>query len=141
VPPDALAAREETFGPTLVVFRVGDADEAIRLANAGRYRLGSAVFTAGGARGVAMARRLDTGMTAVNSALSFAGVGSLPFGGVGASGHGRTHGADGLREFAWPKSIAVRRFRSPVPVLTFDRPPWAIGRMIAALRVLHGRQR
>ena len=49
-------------------------------------------------------------MTAVNSVISFAGVPALPFGGVGDSGFGRIHGADGLREFTRPKAISRQRF-------------------------------
>jgi acyl-CoA reductase-like NAD-dependent aldehyde dehydrogenase len=139
VPEDSLAAAEETFGPTLTVCRVRDTAEALRLANAGRYGLGGAVFSRAG--GVGLARGLRSGMTAVNSVLSFAGVGSVPFGGVGASGFGRVHGADGLREFAWAKAITVRRFRSPVPTFTFDRTPGTMRRVVALVRLLHGRQR
>src|SRR6267154_3056843 len=45
VPEESRAVSEETFGPTLTVTRVGDLDEAVRLANASRYALGSAVFS------------------------------------------------------------------------------------------------
>ena len=44
VPADALLLREETFGPVLPILRVQDADDAVRLANEGRYGLASAVF-------------------------------------------------------------------------------------------------
>ena len=97
--------REETFGPVLVVNRVRDADEAIERANAVSYGLGGAVFSKRRAHALELARRLRSGMTAVNSVLSFAGTPSVPFGGVGDSGFGRIHGDDGLREFARPKSI------------------------------------
>ena len=52
-----------------------------------------------------IARRLRSGMTSINAALAFAGMPSLPFGGVGDSGIGRIHGDDGLREFTRPKAI------------------------------------
>ncbi len=58
---------------------------------------------------MAIARRLRSGMTSVNSALSFAGMSTLPFGGVGDSGFGRIHGDDGLREFTRAKAITRRR--------------------------------
>ena len=45
VPEESRAVSEETFGPTLTVTRVADLDEAVRLANASRYALGSAVFS------------------------------------------------------------------------------------------------
>jgi acyl-CoA reductase-like NAD-dependent aldehyde dehydrogenase len=139
VPEDAAAVREETFGPTLTVTRVADADEGVRLANASRYGLGGAVFSR--TRGVALARRMRSGMTSVNSAISFAGMPTLPFGGVGDSGFGRIHGADGLREFTRPKAITKRRSRSLLPALSFDRTPRQVAQIVKAVRFLHGRPR
>ncbi|HKT03442.1 MAG TPA: aldehyde dehydrogenase family protein [Rugosimonospora sp.] len=136
VPEDAAAVREETFGPTLTVTRVADADEGVRLANASRYGLGGAVFSR--SRGIELARRLRSGMTAVNSAISFVGMPELPFGGVGESGFGRIHGADGLREFARPKAITKRRARSILPALSFDRTPKQVGLITLAVKFLHG---
>ena len=46
----------------------------------------------------------------------------LPFGGVGESGFGRIHGADGLREFTRAKAITRQRFALPVPLTSFRRP-------------------
>jgi succinate-semialdehyde dehydrogenase / glutarate-semialdehyde dehydrogenase len=77
----------------------------------------------------------------VNSTISFAGMPSLPFGGVGDSGFGRIHGADGLREFARPKAITRRRMRSLLPALSFDRTPRQVGLIGKAVRLLHGRPR
>jgi succinate-semialdehyde dehydrogenase / glutarate-semialdehyde dehydrogenase len=139
VPEDSAAVREETFGPTLTVTRVPDADEGVRLANAGRYGLGGAVFSR--RRGMELARRLRSGMTAVNSAISFAGMPSLPFGGIGDSGFGRIHGQDGLREFARAKAITKRRGPSLLPALSFDRTPKQVARIAQAVKLLHGRPR
>jgi acyl-CoA reductase-like NAD-dependent aldehyde dehydrogenase len=139
VPEEAAAVQEETFGPTLTVTRVADADEGVRLANAGRYGLGGAVFSK--SRGLELARRLRSGMTAVNSAISFAGMPALPFGGVGDSGFGRIHGADGLREFARPKAITKRRAPSLLPALSFDRTPKQVALITKAIKLLHGRRR
>ncbi len=122
VPDDALLLREETFGPIVPVIKVRDADEALARANASPFGLGSSVY--GERRGVELARRLRSGMTSVNSVLGFAGFASLPFGGVGESGFGRIHGADGLKEFTRAKSIAVQRFALPFEMLSFDRPAW-----------------
>ncbi|HLL67236.1 MAG TPA: aldehyde dehydrogenase family protein [Micromonosporaceae bacterium] len=139
VPEDAEAVREETFGPTLTVTRVADAEEGVRLANASKYALGGAVFSR--SRGLTLARRLRSGMTAVNSAISFAGMSSLPFGGSGDSGFGRIHGDDGLREFTRAKAITIRRGPSPIPSLTFDRTPRSVARIVRVVRLLHGRAR
>ncbi|WP_127781823.1 aldehyde dehydrogenase family protein [Rhodococcus sp. X156] len=119
-PEDSLAVREETFGPTLTVTTVDDMDEAVRLANDSQYGLGGAVFSQ--ARGAELARRLDTGVVSVNSVIGFAGIPSLPLGGTGASGFGRIHGPEGLREFSRTKGIASQRFPLPgVKLLSFGR--------------------
>jgi succinate-semialdehyde dehydrogenase / glutarate-semialdehyde dehydrogenase len=137
VPEDAAAVTEETFGPTLTVTRVADVDEAVGKVNASAYGLGAAVFARSG--GEAIARRLRSGMASVNSVLSYAGVGALPFGGVGDSGFGRIHGDDGLREFARAKAITRPRFPAPIDVTRFDRKPWAIRGLRLVLRAVYGR--
>jgi acyl-CoA reductase-like NAD-dependent aldehyde dehydrogenase len=137
VPEDAAAVREETFGPTITIKKVTGVDEAVSLANALRYGLGGSVF--GKRRALAVARGLRTGMVSINGTLSFAGIPSLPFGGVGDSGFGRIHGADGLREFARPKAIARRRMRSFVRSTTYDRAPKDVNAIRRMLRLIHGR--
>jgi acyl-CoA reductase-like NAD-dependent aldehyde dehydrogenase len=137
VPEDSEAVREETFGPTLTIARVADMDEAIAKANDSRYALASTVFSK--RRGMELAERLRAGMTSVNSVISFAGIPSLPFGGVGDSGFGRVHGDDGLREFARSKAITRQRFPAPIDVTRFDRRPWAMKGLGLVLRALYGR--
>jgi len=138
VPEDSAAVTEETFGPTLTVTRVRDADEAVRLVNAGRYGLGAAVF--GRAEAVDIAHRIRSGMASVNSVIAFAAVPALPFGGVGDSGFGRMHGADGLREFARPKSVTRQRFTAPIRLTTFRRHPLAVKTTAGLVRLVHGRR-
>src|SRR6185312_5494915 len=125
-----------TFGPTLTVHRVANLEDAVRQVNAGRHGLGAAVFSR--RRGAEIAARLRCGMVAVNSVVSYAAVPSLPFGGVGDSGFGRIHGADGLREFSRSKAITHRRFRPVVEFLTFDRPAWAVWLLLRIVRVFYG---
>ncbi len=137
VPDDSTAITEETFGPTLTVTRVRDVDEAIDKANATRYALAAAVFSK--RRGMEIARRIRSGMASVNGVIAFAGVAALPFGGVGDSGFGRIHGADGLREFARAKAITRRRFNSLLPATTFRRTPQTEARLAKLLQLLHGR--
>ncbi|CAN5736085.1 aldehyde dehydrogenase family protein [soil metagenome] len=137
VPEDSLAVTDETFGPTLTIARVADMDEAVELANATRYGLGATVFSK--ARGPELARRLRSGMTAVNSVISFAGIPSLPFGGVGDSGFGRIHGPDGLREFTRPNAVARQRMKAPLTLTTFNKGK-ATDKVVKKLvGLLHGR--
>jgi succinate-semialdehyde dehydrogenase/glutarate-semialdehyde dehydrogenase len=138
VPADSSEIRDETFGPTLTITKVADADEAVRLANDSPYGLGGAVF--GKKNAVRIARRLRSGMVAVNSTLTFVGMGNLPFGGVGDSGFGRIHGEDGLREFARPKAITVRRAKSMLPSTTFERTPAQVKQIAKVVRMLYGRK-
>ncbi|RKN18058.1 aldehyde dehydrogenase family protein [Micromonospora musae] len=137
VPEDSAAVREETFGPTLTINRVRDVDEAVDRANALPYGLGGSVF--GRRRAMAAARRLRSGMASVNSTLTFAGMSTLPFGGVGDSGFGRIHGADGLREFSRAKAITRRRARSLLPSMTFDRTPADVDRLVKVVKTMYGR--
>lgn len=137
VPENSTAVTDETFGPTVTLHRVANLDDAVARVNAGRYGLGAAVFSA--RRGPEIAGRLRCGMVAVNSVVSYAAVPALPFGGVGDSGFGRIHGADGLREFTRVKAVTRRRFRPAVQVLTFARPAWAIRLLLRIVRVLYGR--
>jgi acyl-CoA reductase-like NAD-dependent aldehyde dehydrogenase len=137
VPEDSIAVTEETFGPTLTVAKVRDTDEAIERSNATTYGLAGSVFSKN--NGVAIAKRLRTGMTSVNQVVAFAGIPSLPFGGSGDSGFGRIHGEDGLKEFARAKAITRQKFDLPMPLLSFDRTPRIDKLLGRAVRLLHGR--
>jgi aldehyde dehydrogenase (NAD+) len=136
VPDDSAAVTEETFGPTMTVRKVATMDEAVDLANATSYGLGSAVFSR--ARGTELARRIRSGMTAVNAVISFAAIPALPFGGVADSGFGRIHGEDGLREFTYAKAIARQRFRPPLLLTSFSRDARTDSRLVQLVTLLHG---
>jgi acyl-CoA reductase-like NAD-dependent aldehyde dehydrogenase len=140
VPDDSKAVTEETFGPTITVSSVADLAEGVARANASRYGLGAAVFAGKRKAAMAAARSLRSGMTAVNSVVAFAAVPSLPFGGCGDSGFGRIHGADGLREFARPKSITRQRMRPLVNLTSFSREDKDMRRLLSLVTLLHGRR-
>ncbi|MFJ4002592.1 NAD-dependent succinate-semialdehyde dehydrogenase [Streptomyces sp. NPDC090023] len=107
VSPTAASAVEELFGPVATVHRVGSEDEAVELANATPYGLGSYVFTTDAEQAMRVADQIDAGMVFVN------GVGlegaELPFGGVKRSGFGRELGRAGIDEFANKKLIRTAR--------------------------------
>ncbi|HEX3335516.1 MAG TPA: aldehyde dehydrogenase family protein [Jatrophihabitans sp.] len=119
VPEESSAVQEETFGPVVVINTVSDVDEAVHRANATSFGLGSSVFS--GSRGEEIAARLRAGGTTINSVLTFVGMPSLPFGGVGASGFGRFHGDDGLREFTRAKATTRKRFAMGEDMQQFPR--------------------
>ncbi len=139
VPEGSAAVTEETFGPTVTVTPVTGLAEAVSFANAGRYGLGSAVFARDRSAAMTAARSLRSGMTSINSVLGFAIVPALPFGGVGESGFGRIHGADGLREFARPKAITRQRMRPLIALTTFGRTDRDMKRIVTLVTLLHGR--
>ncbi|CAN5436776.1 aldehyde dehydrogenase family protein [soil metagenome] len=139
VPEDSAAVQEETFGPTLTVARVRDAEEGLRKANATSYGLAGAVFSGSAKRALDLARRMRSGMTSINSVIAFASVPGLPFGGVGDSGFGRIHGPDGLKEFTRAKAITRQRFGLPVALLSFSRPEKVTDQLAKVVGLVHGR--
>ena len=79
---------EETFGPTLPVMKVRDADEAVRLANDSPYGLQASIWTKDAAKGERLARRIEAGVCCVNDAqVNYVAL-ELPMGGWKESGAG-----------------------------------------------------
>ncbi|MFT3966241.1 MAG: aldehyde dehydrogenase family protein [Sphingobium sp.] len=98
-------AREEIFGPVLVVIPFEDDEDAIRIANDSEYGLSGGVVSADVDRAVNVAKRIRSGSISVNNGMCIAG--DLPFGGYKASGVGREWGVEGIEEFLESKVIAV----------------------------------
>jgi len=103
VPVDSVLAREEIFGPIAMLFKVADIDEAIRVANAIPFGLGSSVWTMDKREEDRFIAGIEAGMTAVNQML--ASMPEAPFGGIKRSGHGRELGPWGLHEFMNTKTV------------------------------------
>jgi acyl-CoA reductase-like NAD-dependent aldehyde dehydrogenase/choline dehydrogenase-like flavoprotein len=102
-----LCMTEETFGPTLPVMRVADAEEAVALANEGSYGLQASVWTRDTVHGEEIARRIEAGVACVNDAqLNYAAL-ELPMGGWKQSGLGSRHGAEGIRKYTRRQSLLV----------------------------------
>ncbi len=100
----SVAFEEEVFGPVAALVRASDTDDAVRLANASRFGLGSAVF-AEQKEGESVAHRLRAGAAFVNGMV--ASDPRLPFGGIGDSGYGRELGPDGIRAFCNRKTVWI----------------------------------
>src|SRR3954453_2590795 len=103
------AMTEETFGPTVPIMKVADAEEAIRLANDSAYGLGASVWTKDLARGESIARRIESGYAGVNDANVNYFAYELPMGGWKSSGLGVRHGAAGIRQYPRQQAILVTR--------------------------------
>ena len=105
VPRGSDLMKEEIFGPVMMAFKVADIDEAIEVANAVPFGLGSSVWTRDAAEQERFVRDIEAGMTAINQVLASSPGG--PFGGVKRSGHGRELGPFGLHEFMNLKTVML----------------------------------
>lgn len=105
---DMRVFREETFGPVAPIIVANDEDDAVRLANDSDYGLSAGIITADEERGLAVARRLNTGMAHVNDS-SVHDEPHVPFGGIGASGLGRHGGRPGIEQFTELRWVTLER--------------------------------
>jgi aldehyde dehydrogenase (NAD+) len=97
-------AQEEIFGPVMALIPYDSEEEAVSIANDSIYGLSGSVWTTDRDHGLAVARRILTGMVSINGAPQSWGT---PFGGYKQSGVGREMGPEGLRAFHELKSIAL----------------------------------
>ncbi|MGH9209174.1 MAG: aldehyde dehydrogenase family protein [Acidimicrobiales bacterium] len=108
VTPDMAVFTEETFGPVAPVVTVSGEDEAVKLANDSAYGLSAGVITTDEERGLAVARRLETGMVHVNDT-SVYDEPHAPFGGLKNSGVGRHGGKAAIDAFTHTRWLTVER--------------------------------
>ncbi|AEF40831.1 succinic semialdehyde dehydrogenase [Hoyosella subflava] len=128
--------REETFGPLVSVYPFDSVDEAVRSANDTTYGLNASVWTRNGKRGRTLAARLHAGTVNVNEAFAAAwGSVDAPMGGMGDSGLGRRHGAEGLLKYTEAQTIAHQRVIGFRPPARMSYPLWA-GALTAAFVVM-----
>lgn len=97
-------AREEIFGPVLVVIPYEDEDHAVRIANDSRYGLAGNVMSGSLERSLAVARRLRAGFIGLNGTAGYGA--DTPFGGYKESGVGRQNGIAGFEQYTEIKSVA-----------------------------------
>ena len=99
---DMRIAQEEVFGPVLTLLTHHGDDDAVAIANASRYGLSGAVWSADPDRAERAARRIRSGQIEINGGRFN---GDAPFGGYKQSGVGREYGRFGLEEFLEVKSL------------------------------------
>lgn len=113
VTPHMVAACEETFGPVAAIIRVKDADEAVAVANATEFGLGSTIWSKDVQRAKELGRRIDAGAVFINGMV--ASDPRYPFGGIKRSGYGRELGVYGIREFVNIKTVWIGPAQTAAP--------------------------
>lgn len=103
IPKGSPAYSEELFGPVASIFKVNSAQEAIALANATEYGLGTSIWTSNLSRGAELAALVESGAVFLNAQVVSHPM--LPFGGIKKSGYGRELSKQGILEFVNLKTI------------------------------------
>ncbi len=128
--------RDETFGPVLPIMRVTSIDEAIRLANDSPYGLTASGWTTSEVTAARLERELQAGVVTINDHVYTFSEPTSPWGGIKASGIGRTHGALGLLEMTQPKYVARDMSRGG-EVWWYPYGPEFKAMMAGALKTFH----
>ncbi len=130
---------EETFGPTLPVMKVRDAEEAISLANDSVYGLQASVWTKDVSRGEQVAKRIDAGVSSVNDhQVNYLGL-EIPMGGWKDSGLGTRHGPDGIRKYTRKQASVITRFGMKREIFMFPYAGWSAKLIGGFMKLLYGR--
>lgn len=103
----SMLMQEELFGPVFTVIEFDHEDEAIEIANSSQYGLGATLMTKDLEKAEKLIRRIDAGMTFVNSPVSAHS--KLPSGATKESGYGRDCGKYGVEAFANIKTFSIRK--------------------------------
>jgi len=136
VPANDESIVDETFGPVLPILTVADEAAAIAAANESRFGLTASVWTRDLVRGEKVARALKAGVAMVNNHGFTGAVPSLPWSGVGESGHGVTNSPHTLDVLTRPRAIVVdaRTADRELFWMPYGDGLLAVGRSLAVLR-------
>ncbi len=110
VTPAMAVFGEETFGPVVSLHPYAEGSDPVALANQGSYGLSASIWSKDGREAQRMARRIRSGSVNINDgAAAAAGSVEAGMGGMGDSGLGRRHGAEGILKFTESQTIAAQR--------------------------------
>lgn len=135
---DTLIMQEETFGPVIAVQRVRDVEEAIERTNASAFGLTASVWTRDIALGKRVVGRIEAGDVAVNDHAISAGYPEIPWGGIKASGYGKTRGKEGLLEMVTLQHISWPRVQMKREFIWFPNSAKTIALVKKGVLLLHG---
>ena len=134
---DMALCRQETFGPVVAVYKVANDDEAVARANDTKYGLNASVWGTDPMRRFGVAKRLTAGTVNINEGYAAAWAShDAPMGGMGVSGLGRRHGAEGIQRFTQAQTISTQRLLLLAPPPGVPREVYAKVMMLGG-RVLH----
>lgn len=103
---DSRLAREEIFGPVLVVIPFDDDEHAITIANDTEYGLAAGIWTQSLSRALKVSSALQAGQIYVNEYM--AGGVETPLGGYKNSGYGREKGIEALHHYSQLKCVTIK---------------------------------
>ena len=127
---------EETFGPVVSVYSFKTESEVVAEANNTKYGLNASVWTRDNKRAREIAAKLRTGTVNVNEAYGAAwGSVAAPMGGMGQSGLGRRHGAEGILRFTEAQTVARERLLPIAPWFGMSDQRWG-ALMLRSLKLL-----
>jgi aldehyde dehydrogenase (NAD+) len=113
---DMRVAREEIFGPVLVIIPFETEDEVVALANDSEFGLAAGLWTSDVSRAHRVAAQLQAGQVYINE--YWAGGVETPFGGVKNSGYGREKGVAGALDYTYLKTVTLRLLpQPPTPII------------------------
>ncbi|MFE9093365.1 succinic semialdehyde dehydrogenase [Streptomyces sp. NPDC007264] len=116
VTPEMAVCAVETFGPVISLYPYDTDDQALRLANQGAYGLSASIWSKNTREAERMAGLIRSGSVNINDgAAAAAGSIEAGMGGMGDSGLGRRHGAEGIRKYTESQTVAVQRLMPPGP--------------------------
>lgn len=133
--PEMAIVRDETFGPVLAILRVDSAEDAVARVNAGRYGLGTSIWTGHTTRAHRLAQQLDVGVVTLNNHSLTGALPEMPWSGTRSTGHGVTNSALALLTFARPRAILEDHATDPEPFwIPFDRTLFELGELLCELQ-------